>query len=828
MSIQLLVTALYNTILAIILYWIDKKFISNKVSYKLKQIIYGILFGVMAIFATTSLGGVNIGNGTIMNVRDAAPLCAGLIFGAPAGIIAGIIGGTYRYFATFYGLAGEYTQLACTISTIIAGIIAAVLRKYMFDNKKPTWIYGVGIGMICEVIHMLMIFFTNMNDVKTAFEFVKACTLPMIIGNGISVGLAILVVSIISKERVNNKNSKKQISQTFQLWLFICIVIAYIATSSFSSTVQRGMSEAETQATIKTNLEDVYKDINDALNNKYLNKKDLNIYIGGVAKNRHVGRNGFVAICDKDFNIITENKAYDGKSIKDIGIDIDTNLIKQEEIFETTVLGNTYLCAYKYVEGYYIIGTMPLEEAMFMQEVTVYVSTFMQVLIFAALFILIYFLIKKVIIDNIRKINNTLSEITGGNLDLRVDVRTNEEFASLSDDINQTVSALKGYINEAASRIDKELEFAKQIQKSSLPTAFPKRDEFDIYAKMITAKEVGGDFYDFYMINDTTVAFLVADVSGKGIPAAMFMMRAKAIIKDLTESGLPIDKIFTKANEKLCENNEAGMFVTAWMGILDLKSGLMQFANAGHNPPLIKRSNGKFEYLKERSGLFLAGMDNIKYKKNEINLFPGDQILLYTDGITEATDKINNLYGEGRLEKFVNSIKNANSEELCKSIKRDVDKFVENAEQFDDITMLAIALNCIKNDNRILTVPNKNSRIIIKKFADKLALKLETIPKLSNKIKIITDEIYSNIVNYSKASLAEISYYLEGDNLYLLFIDNGVPYNPVETKEPDTKLSIEERELGGLGIFMVKNMTEKMEYKYEENKNILRLVIKFK
>lgn len=172
---------------------------------------------------------------------------------------------------------------------------------------------------------------------------------------------------------------------------------------------------------------------------------------------------------------------------------------------------------------------------------------------------------------------------------------------------------------------------------------------------MFTAKEVGGDFYDFNMLNDSTIAILIADVSGKGIPAAMFMMRAKAIIKELAESGMEPDEIFTKANEKFCENNDAGMFVTAWLGIINLKTGLMRFANAGHNPPVLCHSDSMAEYMKTHSGFVLAGMEGIKYHKNEMRLMPGDMIYLYTDGVTEATDNEDAFYGEKRLLDYINT-----------------------------------------------------------------------------------------------------------------------------------------------------------------------------
>ena len=232
----------------------------------------------------------------------------------------------------------------------------------------------------------------------------------------------------------------------------------------------------------------------------------------------------------------------------------------------------------------------------------------MEFVVFGMLFIVVYFLIKKLIVDNMVKINRSLAKITNGNLDTVVDVRTNEKFASLSDDINSTVLTLKRYIAEAAARIDKELKFAKAIRHSAIPMVFPPypaHGEFDIYATMDTAKEVGGDFYDFYFVGESKLGFLIADVSGKGIPAAMFMMTAKTLIKGYAESGKSVDEVFTIANAKLCESNEAGMFVTAWMGILDITTGLLEFANAGHNPPLVRHVDGRFEFLKSKSGLFV-------------------------------------------------------------------------------------------------------------------------------------------------------------------------------------------------------------------------------
>ena len=349
-------------------------------------------------------------------------------------------------------------------------------------------------------------------------------------------------------------------------------------------------------------------------------------------------------------------------------------------------------------EGYYIVAAIPVSEAVFSRNVAVYIIAFMEVLVFVALFVNIYFLIKRLVVDNIHRINDSQAQITGGNLDVTVDVRENEEFASLSDDINSTVETLKQYIDEAAARIDKELEFARKIQHAALPSVFPpypNRKDFDIFAQMVTAKEVGGDFYDFYLLPNDKLGFLIADVSGKGIPAAMFMMTAKTIIKGLAESGLEADEIFTQANDKLNEGNDAGMFVTAWIGILNLHTGVLSYANAGHNPPVIRQKNGEFAYLKSQVNLVLAGMEGITYKKQVLLLEPGDEIYLYTDGVTEATNKNEQLYGEDRLLKQLNRDPNENVTARCKHVLSNVNAFVGDAEQFDDITMLSVKINSL-------------------------------------------------------------------------------------------------------------------------------------
>ncbi len=939
----LILSTLINCILAVGIYLLEKYTPMKKWRYALKQIVIGVLFGGASAFAS-SFGVEWLG--AVVNVRDAAPLSAGLIFGGPAGIIAGCIGGLYRFFSVYWG-AGTYTQVACSLATILAGLMAAVVRKWMFDDKKPNWIYGICIAIACEVVHMILIFITNMDNSSYAFEFVKGATLPMIIGNASAVGLSLLIISFFNLER--NAKKSEGIANTFQRWLLICIVVAFITTSSFTYVLQNGIVKVETQEVFTSAINDVENDVkgksnaqlldiaknvkNDYEQNpsvslvelteryqikeinvvdkdgiiKYSTEPDsinydmniksqskefvdklkvqdsfvqdysprgkdesvwrkyaamnlenggfiqvgydaeqfhkmLNDFVIDVTKNRHVGSGGFVAVCDDKLNMVIDNE-YKGKSISEIGITppaemlsgkTATTIYTDSLIDGITDASEKYMYVFKFIEGYCIIAAMPEAEATFMRDASVYTAVFMQIIVFAALFVFIYVLIKRVIINNLKKVNSSLGRITGGDLNVTVDVRANEEFASLSDDINSTVATLKRYIAEAAARIDKELEYAKQIQLSALPTNFPEVEDYKIFAQMIAAKEVGGDFYDFYKLNDNTVAFLVADVSGKGIPAAMFMMTAKTIIKDLAESGMSVNDIFTKANQKLCENNESGMFVTAWMGILDIPTGKLTFANAGHNPPLLKRADGSFEYLKTRAGFVLAGMEGVRYRVNEITLNAGDRIFLYTDGVTEATNENNVLYGEDRLLSFMNKSLELDPTKLLSKLKKDIDKFVGKAPQFDDITMLMFDYKLKKGETYVesRTFPAKTESLTdVLAFTEQILEKYQCSMKIQTAICVAIEEVFVNVAHYAYGNEQgdvkfDISFEEKTRNITFRMADKGVPFDPLKKPEPDITLSAEEREIGGLGIFITKKTMDLVTYAYENGENILTMIKK--
>lgn len=680
LTIFRLVTAMLLPVVVTVLFYLaEKKSRFGKLSNPVKQGIIGASFGIIAILATEF--GIPV-DGAVLNVRNAAPLTAGLVFGWPAGLVAGFMGGIERWFSS----AGDFTRLACTIGTIISGFLGASVRKFMIDNKKASWFYGLVVGITSEVLHMLMVFLSNASDIQRAFHIVQIVAIPMIFANGLSVMLSIVCVSLLTKPAQKQATNKENISQTFQRWLLLGVMLAFIITSIFTYSFQTQIADATTKVMLETAILDVKEELQDITDDSQLQQ---------IAKNRHVGQEGSIFICDAEGNIVSGKDREVGRHVSVLGEKKEV-ASREGELFSARIYDEEARCMYTTAGDYYILGVLTEEEATFSRNAAVYMLAFMEVVVFAVLFVFVFVLIKKLVVENVQRINASLEQITGGNLEITVDVRTNEEFVSLSEDINSTVATLKRYIAEAEARIDKELKIAKQIQHSALPsdfTLYRNRRDFSVYATMDTAKEVGGDFYDFYLLGENRLAFLIADVSGKGIPAAMFMMNAKALIKGFAESGLEVNDVFTVVNEKLCEGNDAEMFVTAWMGILDLITGVVKYANAGHNPPVLKRQGGSFEYLKTKRNFILAGMQETQYKMFEFQMQPGDELYLYTDGVTEAQNADKQLFGEECLLMSLNEKEGLSAEACCKKVKADVDAFVGEAEQFDDITMLCLKWN---------------------------------------------------------------------------------------------------------------------------------------
>ena len=415
-------------------------------------------------------------------------------------------------------------------------------------------------------------------------------------------------------------------------------------------------------------------------------------------------------------------------------------------------------------------------------------------------------------------------------------IKNRDELGLLAKSVEKMSVDMKGYISDLThataekERIGAELNVATKIQAEMLPRIFPPFDnhcEIELYATMNPAKEVGGDFYDFFMVDDDRFAVVVADVSGKGVGAALFMVVAKTLLKDASYRFKTPAEIFWHVNNILCENNESGLFVTAWMGILELSTGRLQFANAGHTMPLLKSEN-EVKFLKSKPNLMLAAMELTPYQNHEIKMNVGDRLFVYTDGVTEATNDKNELYGENRLLETMKMAKGKSPKEVLDFVRKDIDKFVDNAPQFDDITMLEMIVRSKSGEKKLLemklTGEEKNMEAV-NAFVHAF-MPSDCTSQIVNKIDLAVGEIFVNIAHYAyNPSVGEawISASFINNVLTVIFKDNGTPFNPIAKEDPDITLSAEERDIGGLGIFLTKQFMDSVDYEYKDGLNVLTI-----
>lgn len=448
----------------------------------------------------------------------------------------------------------------------------------------------------------------------------------------------------------------------------------------------------------------------------------------------------------------------------------------------------------------------------------------------------------------IRRLTEEVAKLDGGNLDYRIRLRTGDEIEDLGHAFNGMAEQLQNYVENLASitaekeRIRTEIQVASHLQADMLPEsegAFDDRDEFDLAASMTPAKGVGGDFYDFFLLDENRLAFVMADVSGKGVPAALFMVVSRTLIRSrlmaVRQERDELSRMAEEINRSLCDNNKNGMFVTAWIGVLDIATGEVTYINAGHCRPLLRRKNGTCEYDDMLGGLVFAGMEDAVYRQGSFRLRQGDTLLLYTDGVTEATSLQQKLYGEDRLLQAVADAGSVTPEELLQKLWRDVDLFQEGTARFDDITMLAVTYHGSGFEEK----SDKPDMDKMKDFAGFVEGVLEDngiSMKTAMKIQMAVDEIYSNICYYSGAEEVTVGIRIDENGngktggyredkakkeIMLYFEDDGIPYNPLERPDPDVEQLLEQRKEGGLGIYLVKQRMDRVEYEYINERNKL-------
>jgi sigma-B regulation protein RsbU (phosphoserine phosphatase) len=453
--------------------------------------------------------------------------------------------------------------------------------------------------------------------------------------------------------------------------------------------------------------------------------------------------------------------------------------------------------------------------------------------------------LSKRITDPIVQIVNKIEATSDGDFEQDFSqISTGDEVEKIAKAMGEMMVSLQQHIETVKQvttekeRTRAELDVAKTIQVGMLPNvfpAFPNREDLSLYASMTPAKEVGGDFYDFFFVDDKHIALTIADVSGKGVSAALFMAITKTVIGNVSLAELDPGVILTKVNALLQKNNDAMMFATCFLSVIDITTGEAKYANAGHNPPLIFRRNREIEYTGSVKDIPLALFRDTVYRVGEFKLEKHDRLILYTDGVTEAFDDDGVEYGTENLERLLNerATQKISLPNLTNSLLRDVLKYSNN-NQFDDITILMFSLCNEHSFSSFNVQAEKQSLTDIYSFLDRNMDTYHAAKEVREKFMLIAEEIFVNIVDYAFTEddfdrvvtvKFDVKHFDDKEYFQVTFADRGKMYDPLKTPDPDLAASIQEREIGGLGIFMSKKLSDYMKYERTNGKNVLRIGI---
>ena len=441
----------------------------------------------------------------------------------------------------------------------------------------------------------------------------------------------------------------------------------------------------------------------------------------------------------------------------------------------------------------------------------------------------------------IKLYSNAALHIAEGNFHTHLPkVRDHNELWALGNSLDHMQQSLDKYIQQLKTttqekgRIESELNIASKIQMSMIPKIFPPypdRDDVDIYGSLIPAKAVGGDLYDFFL-RDEKLFFCVGDVSGKGVPASLVMAVTRSLMRIVAAQESRPERIVTSLNNSMSDMNESNMFVTLFVGVLDMPTGRMRYCNAGHNAPvIIDGETHEVKMLDVKPNLPIAIMPNMKFEAQEITITPGTDIFMYTDGLTEAENAEKELFGEERMIEVLKNMENKTSKQQIEGMLDAVHQHVKDAEQSDDLTMIAIKYQREEQDTKFYRKLSLHNDIRetpkIADFMDDIVGETGIDMGLASSLNLALEEAVVNVMNYAypkhQTGNIYIEAYAEESHIQFIITDNGIPFDPTQESEPDITASIEDRSIGGLGIFLVTHLMDKVEYKRENDKNILTL-----
>ena len=811
---------------------------------------------------------------------------AALLFGKWRGCIVGVIAGLaemvhamyqpYDYYEKYFSLPFSSIVLLALVGLGLGALFACACklprRRASADGEEPSR-GAARVGAIVAASAAGSVLFTMLLQVGIDLaNGMTSLNIPAVLAAQASsakgaIGQICLhtalialpcVLTDIAVGRYSSAQRKLSVRATFQLWFGALTVGFFFVASAAAYTAITHLSIVNMNAALSDQLsalseELVQRDgiVNTLDEHNVLPRENLRAFAEQQYRNINCDLAGWsqdiTVLATGDIVFASNDDALIGSSISDLVAPgtadaVFANAFASDnavECYQGAGYEISYLRADKSTYErlgetgeYQLVTVVPARETFLNRPLYMYLVAAVFAALLGAIFIVLMRLLKRVVVEPVDSANASLERITAGELDQRVPGSKTAEFSSLAEGINTTVGALEDSIAEANARIDRELAAARTIQESSLPTAqppFPDIDAFDLYATMDPAREVGGDFYDYFDLGDRGIGFVVADVSGKGMPAALFMMAAKTAIRGAMEARADLATAIDIANRSLCKGNEAEMFVTVFAGIFDYRTGKLTFVNAGHNKPLLLH-DGEWSWLKERSGPYLGSFDWVEYKKFEAQLQPGDELFAYTDGVNEAFSAKGELYGNERLERFLTTHGDLHPRRLLRALRADLIGWSVGADQSDDITMLALKYGIPpEHGASLITTADLGNFEQVTNFVMQHLDEAGCPAKPSNHVLVAVEELVVNVCSYAYPDAAadearplrlHFTWTRDPNEIVIEIGDDGAAFNPLQHDDPDLPTSIEDASVGGLGLLMTKKLMDEIEYVREGIANV--------
>ncbi|MBE6472050.1 MAG: hypothetical protein E7Z99_00500 [Coriobacteriaceae bacterium] len=832
--------------------------------------IASLSFCQLAFFPVAEVGGDQV-----YVLLTIAPLLMGaILFGPLMGLCLGLYAGTVLFihanvlpldYYEYYYLTGPLSSL---VLFTCVGAVAGFAFHFISTRKLSAAVRGALVILFCMfasvvVSGVLVALVISANTALGSLQlsndelFISqtGVIIQMVI-DGVAASAVCLAANAIAK-RVSRTGAKRKLSSVFQNWMILVSAIVFMVTSSAIFTLESLNCYNKAQENMRSEVAYLASQLETSDDEGTLSIDPKRLLTG-----YSVDLDGSVLLTDLSGTILatddpdrwpvgesySELSGYSNQAIAEyynveyysesscLVLKVLSEMEYAQEMQLRDADGRVMTQpVYAYSESYgagYAVMMRDTAAVFATRSGTMTAATVLAALLIAAIAALANGLLRRMVVRHIDDTNSSLEKITYGNLNVRVDDQDTIEFDSLSSGINATVVALKETIDEVEHRNAQDLATAKAIQEDALPKdfpAFPDIDKFDIYASMKTAKEVGGDFYDFFEIEGTTkIGFVMADVSGKGIPAALFMMTSKTQLRNHMQAGMSVDEAVNAANHQLCLGNEAGMFVTALVCMLDYETGHIEYVNAGHNPPLVLH-DGAWSWKTEVSGMPLGLFDGIPYDLLEFDMAPEDTFYLYTDGVTEAMNVSDELFGEERLEQTLGHYSGMNPRSIGVGVRRALTDFTQDAEQSDDITMLALKYGVPPEEKAVMVLEAKRNQLVHVVNYIHAELYRRRAPKsVYPQLDLACEELFTNVCSYAYPDATEenpgavriqFEYTPTPPTLTVQISDDGVPYNPLEKEDAKTADQFDDVmdiPIGGLGILLAKKNVDEMTYERKD------------